>query len=524
MKWWIFIVFSFTLGLTGQAQLLVQSTTLDFGEVNRETLRWKDVELTNEGNKKQYVLRVEAPRSIQHQLSAKVINPGEKAYLRVYINPFQRGKYSETIRVWTSDANEPQSIKIKADIKETNTLALQSCPSFNDIDPYTLTFGLTIKVVNQSGDPIENVQLLVGKSQQETYQGTTNNKGEVSLKNAAIGLYKVQASRDKNIVFNQMHYFNRNENFLLITLRNTRNASPSLDETYAENSAIEKEINNKQETKTETTAGKKVNTVEPEDELPIEKSEDLIDEAIARELERLDTIAKSNDLLDDAIERELAQQAAKEIKVDSTKGNKTALSEEKEETPEDPKGFSRKEFAPNNIVFLMDVSTSMRYLERIDLLKFSVIELTQILRDIDYVSVVTYSTEAKTRLAPTNGKQRNKIDSLIWELEARGITASDKGLDQAYELAEQAYIEQGNNQVILITDGAFKAQPLYRMIKKQAEKGITLSVVGMKTDQKTAKELKEMSRKGQGTFVNVEDLTQAKGVLVAEIKKNSKKP
>jgi secreted protein with Ig-like and vWFA domain len=165
----------------------------------------------------------------------------------------------------------------------------------------------------------------------------------------------------------------------------------------------------------------------------------------------------------------------------------------------------------------------MRYLERIDLLKISLIELTSKLRDIDYMSIVTYASHATTILIPTQGNQKLLIDSLIWSLDAKGTTASDKGLDQAYGVSEDAFIEGGNNQIILVTDGAFEAKGFYRLIRKKAKEQIKLSVVGIKTEKNIALELAEMAKQGQGSFVNIKDLTAAKTVLVSEIKNNSKK-
>ena len=509
----------------GYGQLQYEFTKYDFGEVDRETVRWVDLEITNKGKKDVYVLRVESPRSVQYRISNNVIAKDSLVYVRLFIDPFKQGEFKEEINVWTSNKNEPQRIVLKGDIKETNTLALQSCPDFGDVNPYKLAFELSVEVKEQSGKAIADAKVIVARSSNEAYQGKTDKRGNLKVKNASIGLYRVQTTISGKVVSDDMVYFNRTNPSHLVILKNselTNNTqyaankqSPIVNEKpirkpNPENKVLEKEalphgINRQ------------------EDDVP-SKSTSLVDAAIEAELAKLDTIAISDNVIDDAIARELAAMEQAELeasKMDSLHQlQKTTI---EQEALNDPADFSRLEYAPNNVVFLIDVSTSMRYLERIDLLKIAMIELTAKLRDIDYMSVVTYASAAKTRLEPTQGSNKASIDSLIWSLEARGTTASDKGLDQAYLVAESAFIEAGNNQIILVTDGAFDAKSLYRLIKKKAKEEIRLSVVGIKAEKSMALELTEMASAGEGSFVNVKDLTEAKTVLVSEIKKNSKK-
>lgn len=513
------------------AQLKYEFTKYDFGEVDRETVRWVDLEITNTGKNEVYVLRVESPRSVQYRISNNVIAKDSLVYVRLFIDPFKQGEFKEEIKVWTSNKNEPQKIVLKGNIKETNTLALQSCPDFGDVNPYKLAFELGVRVQDHDGNVIENASVIVARSSSEAYQGKTNKNGQLKVKNAAIGLYRVQTSVEGKVVADEMIYFNRtNPNHLVVIHATNKTVQDKIytqqvkktlpaEKKTSKLPAVTNDVvvNNKE-------ANEKVVGISREEKDVPAKSTSLVDAAIEAELAKMDTIAISDNIIDDAIERELAAMEQERVKSEIEDSLKAIEQINIEEAAvNDPTDFSRKEYAPNNVVFLIDVSTSMRYLERIDLLKIAMIELTAKLRDIDYMSVVTYASQAQTRLEPTQGNNKSSIDSLIWSLEARGTTASDKGLDKAYLVAESAFIAEGNNQIILVTDGAFDAKSLYRLIKKKAKEEIRLSVVGIKTEKNIAAELAEMANVGEGSFVNVKDLTEAKTVLVSEIKKNSKK-
>ncbi len=197
--------------------------------------------------------------------------------------------------------------------------------------------------------------------------------------------------------------------------------------------------------------------------------------------------------------------------------------------PEDtlPKeALPRNEFAPNNVVFLIDISVSMKQKGRLDLLKASMIELLNMLRDIDRFSLVTYASTTEIVLDGVPGNQKQEAIQAIQDLEAGGYTAGAKGIKKAYQVANKHKIEDGNNQVIISTDGAFNVSSssgnILRDVEKNAEKGVTISVVGVKNEKWTAKSMKEISDAGKGQYINIQTYSQAKESLVDEIKSNSR--
>src|SRR5690606_13421406 len=109
----------------------------------------------------------------------------------------------------------------------------------------------------------------------------------------------------------------------------------------------------------------------------------------------------------------------------------------------------------SNFVFLIDVSGSMYDANKLPLVKSSLKLLIDQLRDKDKVAIVTYAGNACVRLGSTAGNQKMKINEIIDGLEAGGSTAGGDGLKMAYNLARKNFIKDGNNRIVMATDGDF---------------------------------------------------------------------
>lgn len=182
-------------------------------------------------------------------------------------------------------------------------------------------------------------------------------------------------------------------------------------------------------------------------------------------------------------------------------------------------------FAPNNVVFLIDVSVSMKQEGRLDLLKASMIELLNGLRPIDKLAIVTYATSTEVVLKSNYVTDKAKITELIKDLTAGGYTAGGKGIKKAYQVARANHIEAGNNQVIIATDGAFilSGNDILDNVALNLEKGVTMSVLGVKNKKTTVKSMSLIAKTGNGNYIHIESYAQAKKVLMDEIKTNSRK-
>jgi len=184
-------------------------------------------------------------------------------------------------------------------------------------------------------------------------------------------------------------------------------------------------------------------------------------------------------------------------------------------------------YGPNNVVFCIDVSVSMKQKGRLDLLKASMIELLNGLRPIDKLAIVTYATSTDVVLSSDYVTDKSKILKIIQELTAGGYTAGGKGIKKAYQVARANYIEGSNNQVIIATDGAFHLdrgdKNVLNIVSSNLNKGVTISVVGVKNEKWTVKSMSSIAKTGNGHYLHIESYSQAKKVLMNEIKSNSRK-
>ncbi len=177
------------------------------------------------------------------------------------------------------------------------------------------------------------------------------------------------------------------------------------------------------------------------------------------------------------------------------------------------------EFIPNNIVFLIDASTSMREEDKMALLQKTMIELLKPLRSIDYLSIVSYSGEATVILKPTSAIAKKDIEDIIMNIQADGSTNAVKGIKKAIEVAKSNFLENGNNQIILSSDGAFDIGErnigLRNKIEQNAKQGINITVLGIKNDRWTNKSLKEIADLGGGELLHCRSERDTKKVLEA---------
>lgn len=174
---------------------------------------------------------------------------------------------------------------------------------------------------------------------------------------------------------------------------------------------------------------------------------------------------------------------------------------------------------PSNLVFLIDVSGSMQGANRLPLVKASMKMLTDQLREDDRVSIVVYAGSTGIALPATSGSEKIKIKTAIDGLVASGYTAGGEGIQRAYKVAHQNYMEEGNNRIILCTDGDFNIgqssdDDLVRLIEQERNKGIFLTVLGYGMGNYKDNKMQKLADKGNGNHAYIDGLSEAKKVLV----------
>ncbi|WP_181955291.1 vWA domain-containing protein [Filimonas effusa] len=175
----------------------------------------------------------------------------------------------------------------------------------------------------------------------------------------------------------------------------------------------------------------------------------------------------------------------------------------------------------SNIVFLIDVSGSMEADNKLPLVKSSLHLLTDQLRPEDKVAIVVYAGSAGLVLPATSGAEKMKIKSAINNLSAGGSTAGGAGIELAYKTARENFMAQGNNRVILCTDGDFNVgassdAAMVSLIEKQRESGVFLTVLGYGMGNYKDSKMQQLADKGNGNHAYIDDITEAKKVLINE--------
>ena len=185
----------------------------------------------------------------------------------------------------------------------------------------------------------------------------------------------------------------------------------------------------------------------------------------------------------------------------------------------------------NNYVFLLDVSGSMsarvKGLDNMtcfDLVKYGIGVLVEGLSDNDRVAIVTYASGVKEALEPTlaTAKGKKEIMRVVNKLESAGSTYGSGGINLAYDAAERYYAENGNNRVILMTDGDFNVgisnqEQLKKLIQEKAKSNIYLTVLGVGMGNMNDSIMQTLAMNGNGNYAYIDTPAEAEKALGAEL-------
>lgn len=189
-------------------------------------------------------------------------------------------------------------------------------------------------------------------------------------------------------------------------------------------------------------------------------------------------------------------------------------------------GLKAKDMASDNLpasnfVFLIDVSGSMYGATRLELVKSSLKLLVNNLRKKDRVAIVVYAGAAGEVLPSTSGKDKQKIREALDNLTAGGSTAGGAGIQLAYKIAKQNFIKEGNNRIILCSDGDFNVgvssnDGLQKLIEEERKSGIFLSILGYGMGNYKDSNMQILAQAGNGNHAYIDNLQEANKVLVNE--------
>jgi Ca-activated chloride channel family protein len=175
-----------------------------------------------------------------------------------------------------------------------------------------------------------------------------------------------------------------------------------------------------------------------------------------------------------------------------------------------------------NLVFLLDVSGSMNSPDKIGLLKSALKLLSRQLNSDDRVSIAVYAGAAGTVLEPTPGNNQAKIAAALDQLSAGGSTHGSAGIHLAYQLAEQSFIKDGINRILIATDGDFNVgttnfEALKELVEKKREQGVSLTTLGFGTGNYNDHLMEQLADVGNGNYAYIDTIKEANKVLVEQM-------
>ncbi|MCY7348143.1 MAG: VWA domain-containing protein, partial [Pyrinomonadaceae bacterium] len=184
------------------------------------------------------------------------------------------------------------------------------------------------------------------------------------------------------------------------------------------------------------------------------------------------------------------------------------------------KKVAMEDLPPTNLVFLIDVSGSMNTPDRLPLVKSGLRRLTEQLSAKDRVAIVVYAGKSGLVLDSTNN--RGEILAALDNLEAGGSTNGGQGIQLAYKVALDNFIQGGNNRVVLATDGDFNVgvtsdNELVKLIEAKRKTGIFLSVLGFGTGNTNDSMMEKLADKGNGNYAYIDSQEEARKALGEQV-------
>lgn len=494
MKYSIYLIFLLlSLSATSQnSKLKFEKKKIDHGSVDDWANPPARFVFTNNGYSNLSFLPTFHTQDLLVVLPKKPVPPRAKAEILVYYYTADRGAFSKNVEIYSNFDTKPLKLTVKGDIKSFSSSAHLSCPGAPPVDDPVAIYEQKVLVFDaETGKPIQGAKVQFKADKKEKYTDRTL-KGGFALVEMPPGLYSMEVSMTEYYPHFDSGYINRSTGTISVELR----PKPKPVE---ETAAVPKK--------------EKATPVAPQTPQPprFKEATKENNEPVVKEK------PKAKEKPAEAVEPVVVRQEEPE------EPEEPAIPEFDERTGR----LSEAVFQPNNIVFLIDVSLSMRDDNKLEELKSSMIRLADRLRDIDQLTIITYNNRSAVAMQTTNADEKAKIKEVIDGLVPKGSTRGVKGLEKAYRTAQENFIFSGNNQIILATDGKFSEvdtddKSFYRIVKNGAKDGVILSVLGFGQDKKAASVMGKLARSGKGSYFAV---TRGDGeqVLLEEIMNRSRK-
>jgi len=189
------------------------------------------------------------------------------------------------------------------------------------------------------------------------------------------------------------------------------------------------------------------------------------------------------------------------------------------------KDIEEEDLLPSNLVFLIDVSGSMSDRNKLPLVKESLELLVNELQNDDRVAIAVYAGAAGLVLPSTAASEKDAIMNAFNSLSSGGSTAGAEGIELAYNVAQENYKENGNNRIILVTDGDFNvgassSSELVELIEQKRDKGIYLTICGFGMGNYNDATMEKLSNAGNGNYFYIDGKEEANKVFRKNLRSN----
>ena len=466
----LLIFFLFVSFFRVDGQVVFNTVKHDFGELEAYSARYVDIILSNKGTKQEWLLSVKKPVEVVYITSKQIMERDSSIIVRLHVNPGVKGKFAYDVDIFTSDRAEATKIRLTGNLREmdqNDMSGFTSCPDFTSRPggKNPNNFDLTVVTIDKkTREELAKSTVTMLQNGQPIWENKTDKKGIIKTE-ATLGLSYFYATHEGYFPAELGAYVNFQRNYIVIELE--------MNEKYVP-----------------------INPPLIDTNILATNDPDPVPEEIIIEIEdHLETIPTE---FDSSVVAELPPSF----------------------TDLDRDNFDPEYFKPVNVVFVLDVSSSMKQADKIELMKYSLFQLTEMLRPEDKIGIVTYASNSRVIMPSTSGADKDKIKKEVSAMEAYGYTAGGEGIKLGFQVAKKGMISNGTNHVIVITDGAFNrnSEDYKRFVKKYAKYGIHMSVVGIKNKDVDEQEMRDAATLGQGHYIPIFKLADAQNNLKQEIR------
>lgn len=458
------ISFILTCWITSFGQQIISDDVFDFGKIDASSKRYIDLTIENPKKTKMYVLRVEHSPEVTHRLSSDLIAPDSSIHLRLQVNPKKAGAFNYVVKLHLSDQlDAPVVYHLKGNFTQEpgGENYMTQCPDFN-ASPARSNKVNELEIITIDKETKERLSKTVVSIIHNGQPSGTWITGRLGLFREKLppGFFYFIVSKDGYLTKEAGVYVGPEISEITIPLsKDPKYAPPAPDP--------EPEV------------------IDIAEELPKQEAQKKLDQQMVTE--KVDTVVTK-------VIPELAAIPAE--------------------------NFDADYFKDVNVVFVLDISSSMKMGEKMELMKYSLNQLVGKLRPQDKMGLVTYANTAEVFQSPTSGDRKDELQQSISNLKPLGMTAGGKGIKLGYKEVMKNYDPKKANMVIVITDGAFNkdSEDYQKTVQKYAKNGVIFSVVGIQTRDKDAVLMQQAAEFGHGRFVPIQKLADAHSNLTTEIR------